>query len=114
MSKKAKIIANQNRQGDVLVEQVVAMPLSASAIPLEADGSVTLAHGEVTGHRHAFYGGAVMFRDDGAGSGVAYVRLDKATPLKHDEHTAPVLPTGDYRVIRQREYSPSEIRQVAD
>ncbi len=34
--------------------------------------------------------------------------------LKHDEHTAQAVPAGLYRNIRQREYSPEEIRNVAD
>lgn len=34
--------------------------------------------------------------------------------LKHDEHTAQAVPAGNYQNIRQREYSPEEIRRVAD
>lgn len=34
--------------------------------------------------------------------------------LQHDEHTAHAVPTNNYRVTRQREYSPEAIRNVAD
>jgi hypothetical protein len=34
--------------------------------------------------------------------------------LKHDEHATQAVPAGTYRNIRQREYSPEEIRRVAD
>jgi hypothetical protein len=40
--------------------------------------------------------------------------------LRHDEHTAHGIPAGDYcgagmkGTVRQREYSPEEIRRVAD
>src|ERR1700738_696502 len=48
-------------QGDVLLLRV------ADAKPgdgVSQQGPVILAEGEHTGHRHAFYGGALMFRDD--------------------------------------------------
>lgn len=32
----------------------------------------------------------------------------------HDEHAPITLPPGNYRVVRQREYAPEQIRQVAD
>lgn len=34
--------------------------------------------------------------------------------LKHDEHETHALPAGNYRNVRQSEYSPEEIRRVAD
>lgn len=34
--------------------------------------------------------------------------------LDHDEHYSEAVPVGDYEVIRQVEYSPQAIRQVAD
>lgn len=39
---------------------------------------------------------------------------DSFALLKHDEHHAHALPAGNYRNIRQSEYSPEEIRRVAD
>ncbi|HZT90326.1 MAG TPA: hypothetical protein VFA12_20465 [Stellaceae bacterium] len=36
------------------------------------------------------------------------------SPLVHEEHTAHAIPAGKYRRPAQREYSPAEIRNVAD
>jgi hypothetical protein len=48
-------------QGDVLLLRVA----DVECAEIGSFGSpVILAEGEVTGHRHAFYGGATMFRDD--------------------------------------------------
>lgn len=41
------------RQGDVAIERITALPPSLNRVPLES-GKVILAHGEVTGHHHAF------------------------------------------------------------
>jgi hypothetical protein len=34
--------------------------------------------------------------------------------LEHQEHDPIVIPPGAYRVIRQREYAPEDIRNIAD
>jgi hypothetical protein len=34
--------------------------------------------------------------------------------LTHDEHAPIPLPAGAYRVVRQREYTPEQVRDVAD
>jgi len=102
----------QIRQGDVLVE-AAKIPKSAKAEPRE--DRVVLAHGEVTGHCHAFYSERVrMFRDDGLAR--AFIRVTGKEPveLQHEEHGAVAHAPGDYEVIRQREYSPEAIRDVAD
>ena len=47
--------------------------------------------------------------------GVTYLEIQQAVvALKHDEHSTIELPQGNYRVTRQREYSPTAIRNVAD
>lgn len=106
----------QARQGDVMIRSVSAIP--AGAQPVETKGRVVLAYGEVTGHAHAFYGGRVtMYRDDALAR--TFLRIEagpsgEGQDLKHEEHSTIAVPPGDYEVIRQREYSPEEIRQVAD
>jgi hypothetical protein len=37
-----------------------------------------------------------------------------APQLQHAEHATQTIEPGVYRVVRQREYSPEEIRRVAD
>jgi hypothetical protein len=104
------------RQGDVLLVRVDAIPQDATPCELAGD-DVVLAYGEVTGHAHKleaktvkpFAKGAVWSAD-----AERFIQaLDGAT-LRHEEHSAVVLPPGNYRVIQQREYTPEEIRRVAD
>lgn len=50
---KKKSVPAQYRQGDVIIERVGALP--AGLVPAaNENGKVILAHGEVTGHHHAF------------------------------------------------------------
>lgn len=95
----------QARQGDVLIEE--------SSIPAGAEkqnGRVILAYGEVTNHQHEIHDGAELWKqgDD------VFVNVKKPTQLKHQEHAPIDLKRGALKVTRQREYSPAEIRRVAD
>ncbi|HVY51874.1 MAG TPA: hypothetical protein VHA07_09990 [Devosia sp.] len=103
------------RQGDVMVVPAAGIPKNATALP--PDGNrVVLAHGEVTGHCHAIYGRATMFRADEGGGGVRYLDVPEAgEALKHEEHRTHQIPAGPHIVIQQREYDlMSGVRNVAD
>jgi hypothetical protein len=98
-------------QGDIILERVDdATPVSP--VSRDQDGAVVLARGELTGHRHAFYGyGVTMFRDDALSRDMppqlylGHVRIDvPSAELRHEEHAAIELPAGTYRVRRQREW----------
>ena len=105
----------QYRQGDVLVERVESVTIE-TAEPRE-NGSVILAHGEVTGHAHAIAAPNVRKSKFVQSGGLLASDLEireAVALLQHEEHATIELPHGDYRVIRQREYSPEEIRNVAD
>ena len=99
-------------QGDVLLERVSDVdPKPCNLVPVDPDGAVVVGRGEVTGHRHAFFGGAVMFRDDGLARDVApelyvgHVKIaSTGAELRHEEHGTIPLPPGTYRVRRQREF----------
>jgi hypothetical protein len=102
------------RQGDVLIRQVAKLPKGATAVKNE--GRIVLAHGEVTGHAHAVaideaveYGMA-----DAAGAVRRFLAVASSATVKHEEHAAIPLPAGVYEIVQQREYSPQEIRNVAD
>jgi len=97
------------RQGDVLLVPVGEVPQGAKRIkPKRA----VLAEGEVTGHVHELVGGEVdLFQDKAE---VIFARIMQPTELKHAEHATQTIEPGVYRVVRQREYSPEEIRRVAD
>lgn len=103
------------RQGDVLLVAVDAIPRDAALC--EIDGDVILAYGEVTGHAHRLAPETVKpFAKGGVWSPTAerFIQTMEGAMLRHEEHAAIMLPPGVYRVVQQREYSPEEIRRVAD
>lgn len=103
------------RQGDVLIVPVSKMPTTASEPVAREQGRIVLAHGEVTGHAHAIRTEkAALFRDPKLAAIFLHVTGDAPALLEHEEHSTIALAPGDYEIIRQREYSPEAIRQVAD
>lgn len=118
------------RQGDVLVVRIASRPGRVSK--WRAGRRQVLALGESTGHSHRVEGRSLMLgledvderffdvlREGGAlpdgsvVSGFLKILADGGV-LVHEEHGVIELPTGDYAIVRQREYSPEEIRTVAD
>lgn len=88
------------RQGDVL--------LIAANVPEKAtvrdSGRSVLARGEQTGHHHVIQGDVDVLTLPGVGT---FTRVGPdGAELVHDEHSTINVPQGDYRVMRQREYSP--------
>jgi len=102
------------RQGDVHIERIASLPAKRTIVASEA-GRVILAHGETTGHCHAIADtDAALFTSDTDAS-VTFLEVRAAmAALTHEEHATIELPRGVFRVTRQREYSPQEIRRVAD
>lgn len=108
-------------QGDVLLELIEDTRPSGTIIDPGTDGAYVVAEGEVTGHRHAIFERVTFFRDDAlardipAGLYIGHVRVDEPIArLVHDEHAPIPLERGTYRVRRQRELDPQEVRLVAD
>jgi hypothetical protein len=99
------------RQGDVMLVKVAEIPAEVKPVARE-QGLVILAHGEVTGHHHSFSSGSVALLE--APGGERFVTAKRPSVLRHQEHGSITLPPGNYRVVRQREYSPEAIRNVAD
>lgn len=111
------------RQGDVLLEPVGDLPKSMRPAKLDADRSATLAHGEVTGHRHRFEfqaaadGSALsrIYVHPVAIAEIARVELQGAQDLVHEEHSPHQIDAGIWRVSRPYEYEGAELlRMVAD
>jgi hypothetical protein len=101
------------RQGDVLIIPIDVLPKGLNVVPRE-HGRLILAHGEATGHAHAIASRhATLFRDPKLAAIFMQVS-GGSVALEHNEHATITIPSGNYRVVRQREYSPEEIRQVAD
>ena len=108
-------------QGDLLIERVADILPSGTAIQPMPDGAVVLAEGEATGHRHAIFDTVTMFRDDGLardipdGLYIGHVRVvGHSARVQHDEHAPIDLPKGTWRVRRQREFQPKDVRIVSD
>lgn len=99
------------RQGDVLLRSIDSIPADAKICRSKATRFV-LAEGEATGHSHTIceLDGTLSITPDGK----LYLRTDDGCELLHQEHGAIAVAPGRYEVIRQREYSPEEIRNVAD
>jgi hypothetical protein len=103
-------------QGDILLERVEDRSVSGRVVQALEDGSVLIAEGEASGHRHRILGSVTMYRDDALareippGLYVGHVRVDGAIAcLEHEEHAAIALPPGTYRIRRQRQLEPTDI-----
>lgn len=107
---------NVLRQGDVLLISVDAIPKEAKKQP-QKGRKVVLALGEATGHHHRF-----EFMDTShnvklyvADGGARYVHVTKGgAELLHEEHSTVKVPAGKYLLPQQVEYTPAELRRVAD
>jgi hypothetical protein len=103
------------RQGDVVLVRVKAIPKDAVEQPASGN-KVILALGEATGHHHRF-----EFQDAShnvklyvAHGGARYLDVSAPSALVHEEHDAAMVPAGLYLLPVQVEYSPKELRRVAD
>ena len=114
----------KGHQGDVWFRKVDGLP-SGEMKQVEIDkerNSVVLAYGEVTGHSHriAETENAVLWEVSLGLEGnqekiERYLEVKNATvSLIHEEHFPVSLEEGFYKIWIQREYTPEEIRNVAD
>ena len=95
------------RQGDVLLVEVGGVPKGSTKL----DHTI-LAFGEVTGHKHVCHGKSVA---QYLNERVQYLSVKEATArLQHEEHGPLEVPTGVYKVVIQREYTPEAVRNVVD
>ncbi|MBL1174889.1 hypothetical protein [Pantanalinema sp. GBBB05] len=95
------------RQGDVILMPIPANRATGQLIP-----HLTLAEGEVTGHRHRISEGSAELREQ---DGVMYLMVDSDTAtLTHEEHKSIQIPQGAWMVRIQRQYEPGEWGYVED
>jgi hypothetical protein len=106
---KGVINMKSYRQGDVLLVQIKSIPQSAT--PKAKTGRIVLAEGEATGHAHT-----IDDRDatELISEAERIINVTKSTPLTHQEHATIVIDPGVYKIVRQREYTPEGLRNVAD
>jgi len=108
-----KLNNDQFRQGDVALIACDAIPEDATEIKRDADGSLTLALGEATGHRHRFADHGVHLYETPRKE--RFLRVVKTSNLLHEEHTAHEIPPGLYRLPTQTEWNDeNEPRAVQD
>lgn len=95
------------RQGDLLIVRIKALPTN-----VQPQESRVLAEGEATGHLHELDENSEVFEDQG----MLYFRVQEnaRSKLTHPEHHTLTFESGEYRVIRQREYEPNGWRNAHD
>lgn len=105
-------------QGDVMIIRIDRAPdlTDYQEVPHE-NGRVIVTHSE-TGHHHVLdrpSGKMFTHKDDRLKS---FLVLSETTNLVHlrenHTHESITMPPGNYKVIRQREYTPEGYRQVQD
>jgi hypothetical protein len=106
-----------SRQGDVKIKMISSLP-EGTKTDAKDKGVAVLAYGEVTGHKHQVIEGQVNFytiEDSINMFSPKYLEVISETAIVvHEEHTQIPLVKGIYEISIQREYSPEEIRNVAD
>lgn len=114
MKREVKRIKGQYRQGDVLVQEIDAVPANAKAVSKAGKSRIILAEGEATGHHHSLDIDAADWWKD-ADSSEQFVALKKKSGVKHQEHGTIELRKKAHRVVRQRTWNPLKMaRRVAD
>jgi hypothetical protein len=104
------------RQGDVILFPVELLGKEKPSGEYKESETLTVAHGEATGHHHTIYpeGGSVRHIDIG---GVMFLELDTDALFKHQEHDQHRLkPNVCYERIMEEEYDIFEkiARKVVD
>ena len=106
-------MTRQFRQGDILLVEVASIPEGARHIA-HCEDRIVIAEGEATGHAHQIVAAGAELLEASPDERFLRVLAEGGVELTHEEHAAILLPRGDYRVARQREYVPDDVRRVAD
>ena len=89
------------------------------------DNSLTVAHGEVTGHSHSFYMDknlpgveitAFGRTTTSVGDIPQYINIQGESTINHEEHNALTMPTGLYevRIVQEFDHIAGRARNVVD
>jgi hypothetical protein len=104
---------NTIRQGDVSLVKVLSLPAGCVEVANTEKNKIVLAYGEVTNHSHAIYEDLDQVKVWAVGK-VKYLEVMATVMLKHEEHTAQIIPPGIYKLPTQVEYTPQELRVTRD
>lgn len=108
----------QVRQGDILISQAIhgigRNETTGAWLTTLPTPKRPLAEGEATGHMHEVAEGEYELYEDSTGT--LWMRvLSRHVTVTHPEHATVTVPTGNYRIIQQREQGENEpCRRVAD
>jgi hypothetical protein len=111
------------RQGDVLLRKVKILPAGARELKRDINNAHTVAHGERTGHMHRFTEPNVTAFTKLESHEIEFILINggSGATLRHEledgakaEHNPILLPDGIYEAGQQIEYTPAELRRVAD
>lgn len=100
------------RQGDCMLIAVKEIPADATIEPKRK--SLVLLEGEATGHFHQFMDAQDVRMYRGGKGGGRFIDVGALSLLTHEEHSTVEVPPGKYFIPVQVEYTPAELRQVAD
>jgi len=114
-----KTFKRQAAQGDLLIMRLsddFVIPENYKEVKAE-DGKYIVAHSE-TGHHHTVLERSTTYFQDPEDAFNAILSVKEKTPLTHersyDTHETLGLEAGNYKIRRQREYTPEGYRRVAD
>lgn len=112
-----KTIQNRAAQGDILIERVASVPKGATQVKRLAGGFI-VAESE-THHHHMVGNKRVSMLMDGKDPLVCYLQVEGAyADIVHhrdvNAHETVRLPTGCWKITRQKEWTPEGWRRVAD
>ena len=91
------MFTKQARQGDLLITRVSNVPKD-----VKMSSDKVLALGESTGHMHQTQN-SMVFRN-GDNRVVQYLEIVDPDAIVHEEHAPINLDSGNYQVVRQREF----------
>ena len=97
------------RHGDLLIREIKKLPKN-----LKKKAGNILAEGEATGHHHQLVAEKLQLLEDSKGR--LYFKVEKPSPLTHQEHKTITVEPGVYVVEREREYDYAleSIKRVID
>lgn len=101
------------RQGDVVLLRTDNTDIPEGFTEEKpGENGIVLKFGSATGHMHRIVKGAQLLK--AASGNDLLVVGEHGADLIHEEHATIPLPSGNYEVLQQREYTPEEIRAVMD
>lgn len=105
-------IKGQIRQGDILIQPIEQIPEKAISENITEDKRFIVATGDSLPFAHYLESEKAQIVGF---NGIRYIEAFKKTRIKHEgTHTDLPIQKGKNQILHQREYTPEEIRNVAD